>query len=125
MWVVYVKGMECSCYQDGDGVVIVDAGGGTIDVSSYSRDPNSPKESFEEIAAPQCPLLFITFEIARIRLLHTRSLPRFCFCYHSCKTVLAEYVVTKLSISLVDLLPRSLGRVTLSRRFGAYCASFR
>jgi len=31
--------------------VIADAGGGTIDISSYSRNS---KESFEEIAAPQC-----------------------------------------------------------------------
>jgi len=37
--------------KNGDGVVIVDAGGGTIDISSYSRNQ---KESFEEIAAPQC-----------------------------------------------------------------------
>lgn len=40
--------------------MIVDAGGGTIDISSYSRNTNSPKESFEEIAASQCPLPFVT-----------------------------------------------------------------
>ena len=32
-------------------MVIVDAGGGTIDISSYSRDQ---KGGFEEIATPQC-----------------------------------------------------------------------
>jgi len=40
--------------KNGDGVVIVDAGGGTIDISSYNRDLNSEKKIFEEIAAPQC-----------------------------------------------------------------------
>jgi hypothetical protein len=37
-------------------VVIVDAGGGTVDISSYSRNQ---KENFEEIAAPQCSFVFI------------------------------------------------------------------
>jgi hypothetical protein len=35
-------------------VVIVDAGDGTIDISSYCRKKNAAKDSFEEIAAPQC-----------------------------------------------------------------------
>jgi molecular chaperone DnaK (HSP70) len=33
-------------------VVIVDAGGGTIDFSTFSRSGNH--NAFEEIAAPQC-----------------------------------------------------------------------
>ncbi|KAF8161604.1 hypothetical protein B0H34DRAFT_386789 [Crassisporium funariophilum] len=37
-----------------DGVVIVDAGGGTIDISAYSRTSNTTRQSFEEIAQPQC-----------------------------------------------------------------------
>ena len=44
--------------QDGDGVTIVDAGGGTIDVSSYSRNLKATKETFEEVAAPQCRVTF-------------------------------------------------------------------
>ncbi|KAF8805121.1 hypothetical protein BYT27DRAFT_7105301 [Phlegmacium glaucopus] len=48
------NGLPAGAMTNGDGIVIVDAGGGTIDISSYRRDPNSPKESFEEIAAPQC-----------------------------------------------------------------------
>ncbi len=41
--------------QKGDGVVIIDAGGGTIDISSYSKNiKRAAKGSFEEIAAPQC-----------------------------------------------------------------------
>jgi hypothetical protein len=41
-------------------VVIIDAGGGTVDISSYSRNQ---KEIFEEIAAPQCLFVSITFKI--------------------------------------------------------------
>ena len=46
-------------------MVIVDAGGGTIDISSYSRNQ---KESFEEIAAPQCSFDFYTLNISNFRL---------------------------------------------------------
>ncbi|KAF8805122.1 hypothetical protein BYT27DRAFT_7258239 [Phlegmacium glaucopus] len=48
------NGLPAGAMRNGDGIVIVDAGGGTIDISSYNRNPNSPKESFEEIAAAQC-----------------------------------------------------------------------
>jgi len=41
--------------KDGKGILIVDAGGGTIDISAYKKV--SPKDpSFEEIAPPQCVL---------------------------------------------------------------------
>ena len=42
-------------------MVIVDAGGGTVDVSSYSRNQ---KENFEEIAPPQCSFVLLTLKIA-------------------------------------------------------------
>jgi len=35
------NGLPAGAMKNGDGVVIVDAGGGTIDISSYNRDPNS------------------------------------------------------------------------------------
>jgi hypothetical protein len=35
-------------------VVIVDAGGGTIDVSTYKRVEKESKRTIAEIAAPQC-----------------------------------------------------------------------
>ena len=38
-------------------MVIVDAGGGTVDISSYSKNQ---KGNFEEIAAPQCSFVFNT-----------------------------------------------------------------
>ena len=45
-------------------MVIVDAGGGTIDISSYSRNQ---KENFEEIAAPKCSFVIVTLKIANFR----------------------------------------------------------
>jgi hypothetical protein len=45
--------------------VIVDAGGGTIDVNSYSRNQ---KGSFEEIAAPQCSFVFSTLKTVSLPL---------------------------------------------------------
>ena len=47
--------------------MIVDAGGGTVDVSSYSKDK---KENFEEIAAPQCPFVNITLKIVNVLSLY-------------------------------------------------------
>jgi hypothetical protein len=38
----------------GEGIVIVDAGGGTIDVSTYKRVSQEKKRVFEEIAMPEC-----------------------------------------------------------------------
>jgi len=49
------NGLPSGALKNGDGIVIVDAGGGTIDISSYSRNTTAGgKESFDEIAAPQC-----------------------------------------------------------------------
>ena len=41
--------------KDNSGVLIVDAGGGTIDLSAYSCASGSA-DSFEEIGPPQCEL---------------------------------------------------------------------
>ncbi|SJL14079.1 uncharacterized protein ARMOST_17534 [Armillaria ostoyae] len=51
--------------KDGEGVMIVDAGGGTIDISTYSGIPSSTTvdHSFEEIATPTCAFsgsIFVT-----------------------------------------------------------------
>ena len=76
-------------------MVIVDAGGGTIDISSYSRNQ---KGDFEEIAATQCLFVFDTLKNANLPSLYTRSLPRLCFCDHPCQTVFGEYVVAELGL---------------------------
>ncbi|KAF9552644.1 hypothetical protein CPC08DRAFT_646612, partial [Agrocybe pediades] len=50
------NGLPDGAMKRGDGVVIVDAGGGTIDISSYSKKIGSSKDTYEEIAAPECYL---------------------------------------------------------------------
>ncbi|KAF5321819.1 hypothetical protein D9619_002183 [Psilocybe cf. subviscida] len=45
------NGLPPAATKTGNGVVIVDAGGGTIDVSSYR---SISKDTFEEVAVPQC-----------------------------------------------------------------------
>ena len=72
--------------------MIVDAGGGTADISSYSRN----QESYEEIAAPQCSFVFINLKISYFHSLYIRSLLRLFFCDLPCKTAFREYVVAKL-----------------------------
>jgi len=52
------NGLPKGVMDDGEGVVIVDAGGGTIDISSYSKNVGEAKNRFEEVAAPQCNYLF-------------------------------------------------------------------
>jgi len=47
------NGLPIGVMEDGEGVVIVDAGGGTIDVSSYSKNSGEAKTKFEEVAPPQ------------------------------------------------------------------------
>ena len=42
--------------KSGKGIIIVDAGGGTIDISTYKKSKDS--QAFEEIAAPQCMYTF-------------------------------------------------------------------
>ncbi|KAF9524973.1 hypothetical protein CPB83DRAFT_871039 [Crepidotus variabilis] len=56
------SGLTTRAIQDGKGILIVDAGGGTIDVSAYRRS-NAKAESYEEIAPPQCAFkgsIFVT-----------------------------------------------------------------
>ena len=46
------NGLPTGAIRNGEGVVIVDAGGGTIDISSYCKNVGGDK--FDEVAAPQC-----------------------------------------------------------------------
>ncbi|RXW25677.1 hypothetical protein EST38_g183 [Candolleomyces aberdarensis] len=50
------NGLPSGALENGEGVVIVDAGGGTVDVSAYRKQPDSGKDRFEEIAVPQSQL---------------------------------------------------------------------
>ncbi|KAG5636039.1 hypothetical protein H0H81_009312 [Sphagnurus paluster] len=48
------SGMKTNAFKDDTGVIIVDAGGGTIDLSAYGA--TSRKDKFEEVATTQCHL---------------------------------------------------------------------
>ncbi|EDR07861.1 uncharacterized protein LACBIDRAFT_298114 [Laccaria bicolor S238N-H82] len=48
------SGLTASVMKEEKGVLIIDAGGGTIDISAYRRTSPATSQSFEEIAAPQC-----------------------------------------------------------------------
>ena len=54
------NGLPTGVMEDGEGVVIVDAGGGTIDISSYSKNVRGTKGRFEEVAASQGKINFMT-----------------------------------------------------------------
>ncbi len=41
-------------YKDNPGFIIVDAGGGTVDISAYRQKPGDDTSIFEEIAPSQC-----------------------------------------------------------------------
>ncbi|KAF8959240.1 hypothetical protein BDZ97DRAFT_1838744 [Flammula alnicola] len=47
-------GILAEAMSSGQGVIIVDAGGGTVDLSAYGQKPEELSQTFEEIAAPQC-----------------------------------------------------------------------
>lgn len=49
-----LNGLATSAMEKGEGVLIVDAGGGTIDLSAYGRNSTTAGSSFREIATPQC-----------------------------------------------------------------------
>ncbi|KAF8161525.1 hypothetical protein B0H34DRAFT_781971 [Crassisporium funariophilum] len=48
------NGVLSDAMDNGEGVVVVDAGGGTIDVSTYRQTKSNSEKVFEEIAIPQC-----------------------------------------------------------------------
>ena len=55
------NGLPIGVMKNGQGAVIVDGGGGTIDISSYSKNVGEAKARFEEVAAPQCKIYLIIF----------------------------------------------------------------
>jgi hypothetical protein len=58
------NGLPMGVMEKGEGVVIVDAGGGTIDISSYSTNVEEAKARFEEVAAPQCKIYLVIYDFS-------------------------------------------------------------
>ena len=86
------NGLPMGVMEDGEGVVIVDAGGGTIDISSYSKSVRGAKGRFEEVAAPQGKIYFIASLFLNSTIAH-RSFPWLNLCDCECTTILGEWVL--------------------------------
>ena len=56
----FCNSMTLNFLKKGDGVIVVDAGGGTVDISTYRQSPTGDGTVLEEIAAPQCTILRFT-----------------------------------------------------------------
>ncbi|KAF9465198.1 hypothetical protein BDZ94DRAFT_415086 [Collybia nuda] len=48
------SGLTTDSMKNGDGILIVDAGGGTIDISAYAQSSSTTAVAFEEISPSQC-----------------------------------------------------------------------
>ncbi|RXW25691.1 hypothetical protein EST38_g168 [Candolleomyces aberdarensis] len=76
-------GFSASAMQAGDGVVVVEAGEETIDVSAYRHKvsgTNTTIGTFEEIAAPQCHLYGSVYVSMRVRLFLMDYLKNSVYC---------------------------------------------
>ena len=93
------NGLPKGVMDNGEGVVIVDAGGGTIDISSYSKNVGGAKNiRFEEVAAPQCNYLF-----SRLRCFKSHPLPTGLFHGSVFVTVHARSFLESESCILLDI----------------------
>ncbi|KAJ7617593.1 hypothetical protein DFH06DRAFT_1274125 [Mycena polygramma] len=68
------NGLATKAIESGKGVVVVDAGGGTIDLSTYRLAPKSNGGKFQEIAPPQCLFQGSVYVTARARQYITEHL---------------------------------------------------
>ena len=92
-----VHSLPMGVMDDGEGVVIVDAGGSTIDISSYSKNIGEAKHRFEEVAAPQCNFLFSQLDFQNSSITH--RLFSWIGLHHSaCLIILREWVILLLDI---------------------------
>ena len=61
-------GVLSEALKPGDGIVVVDAGGGTVDVSAYKQTKMSGGTVLEEVVAPQCFFQGSVFVALRARM---------------------------------------------------------
>ena len=71
------NGLPIGAMKVGDGVVIVDAGEGIIDISSYSKNFREAKDTFEEVAAPQCKTFQLLLRKKSHHFLQATSMARY------------------------------------------------
>ena len=100
------NGLPVGVMEGGEGVVIVDAGGGTIDISSYSRNVGEGTARFEEVAAPQCDICFLNFHFSNL-IISSRPFPWFGLCDRACSTILGGCVLCSSKCLQCSMLFRS------------------
>ena len=91
------NGLPMGVMENGEGVVIVDAGGGTIDISSYSKNIGEAKYRFEEVAAPQCNFCFLNLIFQNSSMTH-RLFSWISLRHGACPIILREWVNLLLDI---------------------------
>jgi len=64
--------------------MVVDAGGGTVDLSAYDHSTEPGKMSFEEVTSPQCTCPTVAVLIVLNFSLPARSLQRVSICHKKC-----------------------------------------
>jgi len=86
------QGLPVGVMEDGEGVVIVDAGGGTIDISSYSKNVEAGTTRFAEVAAPQCNRCHLNLYFSNLIVTH-RPFSWLDLRNFECSTIPGEYVL--------------------------------
>ncbi|TFK64304.1 hypothetical protein BDN72DRAFT_861491 [Pluteus cervinus] len=74
------QGLMAEVIKDGERAMVVDAGGGTIDISAYEKQAGD-KQAFNEITAPQCKLrgsVFVTQYARKYLEDHLSKSPYLC-----------------------------------------------
>ncbi|KAJ2912878.1 hypothetical protein MD484_g7538, partial [Candolleomyces efflorescens] len=62
------NGLPAGVIEEGEGIVVVYAGGGTIDISAYTKKAGYAPYTFEEIMIPQCHFFGSVFVTINARL---------------------------------------------------------
>lgn len=90
IWDLFASGIpDQEQYPEGQGVVVIDAGGGTIDLSMYSMKLNPT--SFDEIAPAECKYTFPFCDNFPYHVF--RPSPRFSLRYAKSKGTIATYAI--------------------------------
>jgi hypothetical protein len=100
------NGLPVGVLENGEGVVIVDAGGGTVDISSYTKNVGEAGGRFEEVAAPQCNMPFLNSHFSNLIVTH-RPFSWLGVREHACSTILGECVLRSVECLQCSLLFRS------------------
>jgi len=87
------NGLPIGVMEAREGVVIVDAGGGTIDISSYAQNIAEADKRFGEVSAPQGKSYYVFLVEKKNLMVNNRPFPWLGFRDYAISTILAECVL--------------------------------